>query len=482
MITITGPKYTNEFIFIYVDRDFKPLKVSPAEIKNLNLDVAEDACFYFLRYGFVPPPLTIYSNLICLPVGLDASFDLKNKSIKFIDNFRFVAHRSSQNSKPDLCILKKEIHQSVQKCLSSSCENILMQSGGKDSTVLVEALSQFKDSHDISCMTYEASFRDQESAVAQSISHHYGIDHQIITPNYGLEFSLLAEHYAMQNPILSADCTLPAYLHSLSKFRGANVIDGLGNDMYMGYIGTKVEIFLEYFNLSWLQKYEPSKFTNNEFINYGINTIFMTSKERMFPGTKLSVKEINKITGLKYEKYFSDFISKTTKNFDIDDSKASIRARFCDYALFQTKGLQSAMYSGNIIKFPFGEKEIFEYYFGLPQNLRYSKKKRTNKIFLRTLLESFDVDKSFIYNKSGFRYDMEAFIKYNTNEIRKVLTNSKFFEGGLDYFLSLHLDRINYTSASKIYILLSFALWMKSNESKTRVKHHIASNFFKNRS
>jgi len=479
MITISGPKYTNEFIFIYIDRDFNPIKVSPYELQNLNLDIANDACFYFLRYGFVPPPMTIYANLICLPVGLDALFDVKNRSIHFRDNFRFVSGKSLENSKPDLDTLKKEIHESVKKCLSISSENILMQSGGKDSTVLVQALSQFQESHKIRSVTYEAGFRDQESSVAKSISHHYGLEHQTITPDYGLEFSLLTKHYAMQNSILSADCTLPAYLNALSKFKGANVIDGLGNDMYMGYIGTNIEKFLGYFNLAWLQKYEPSKVSNSEILNYGISTIFMTSEERMFPGTKLAVSEIKNIFGLKQEKYFRDFISKTAKNFDIDDSKASIRARFCDYALFQTKGLQASILSNNKITFPFGEDGIFEYYFGLPKNLRYSEKKRLNKVYLRKFLDSFEVDKTFINNKSGFRYDMEAFILHNAIEIKEVLSDSKLFKGDVNSFLSSHLNNINYTSASKIYILVSYVLWMKSNKLKNHVKSHLASNFFK---
>lgn len=479
MITIAGPKYTNEFIFIYVDRDFNPTKVSPYELENLNLDIANDACFYFLRYGFVPPPLTIYANLICLPVGLDAIFDIQHRSIHFRNDFRFVAERSLENSKPDLSSLKKEIYSSVEKCLSNDSENIFMQSGGKDSTVLVQALSQYRESHNIRCITYEANFRDKESHVAESISKHYGLDHHIVSPDYDLEFSLLKKHYAMQNSILSADCTLPPYLHILSKFQGANVIDGLGNDMYMGYIGSKIEKFLGYFNLSWFQKYEPSKFSNSEFLNYGLSTIFMTSQERMFPGTKLAVSEIMRITGLKHEKYFRDFLINTSKNFHIDDTKASIRARFCDYALFQTKGLQASILSGNKITFPFGEEDIFEYYFGLPKNLRYSQKKRLNKVYLRKFLDSFDVDKSFINHKSGFRYDMEAYISHNAEEIKEVLSDTNFFKGDLDYFLSLHLDNINYTSAGKIYILVSFALWMKSNKLKNRVESHLASSFFK---
>ncbi len=479
MITIEGPKYTNEFVFVYVDKDFMPKKVSPYDFHNLNLEIAEESCFYFLRYGFVPPPLTIYANLLCLPVGLDIVFDTSKRSIKFKNDFRFVADRSKEDSKPDLDTLENLIHKSVEKSLSTSSENILMQSGGKDSTVLVQSLSRYKDSHKIRCITYEASFRDRESEAAKSISQHYGLKHEIVTPDYDLEFSLLKKHYKMHGSILSADCTLPPYLHALSKFQKANVIDGLGNDMYMGYIGTKVEMFLNFLNLSFLAGYEPSKFSNSEILNYGVSTFFMTSEERMFPGTKLAISEIKNIVGLNFENYFRNFISKISEKLDIDDSKASIRARFCDLALFQTKGLQASMLSGNKITFPFGDNALFEYYFRLPKNMRYSKKKRINKVFLRKFLDGFEVDKSFINRKSGFRYDMVTFIKHNALEIRDLLTNSGFFEKGLNSFLKLHLDNINYTSASKIYILVSFALWMKSNKSKKFVKFHIASNFFK---
>ena len=474
----SGPSHTNSFVFVYIDESFASREVLSSEISDLDLNVAEDACFYFLRYGFVPPPLTIYSNLVCLPVGLDLEVDQDKKSIHFSNNFRFVAKNSHEKSVPDLQVLRLKIQESVEKTLSSDTCNILLQSGGKDSTVLVEALSHFKGKYNLKCMTYEADFRDRESYVAQSISKHYGLNHETIRPDYELEFSLLKKHYSMNNALLSADCTLPAYLHLLSSSTNSNVIDGLGNDMYMGYIGTKIEAFLKYFNLSRFQKFEPSKLTNSEYVNYGISTIFMTSEERMFPGTKLSVREISKLTTLPLVSDFSRFISAIARNYDLDDSKASVRARFCDLGLFQMKGLQSAMCTGNTINFPFGNQGIFEYYFGLPKELRYSKKKRVNKIFLRSLINTFDVDKTYINRKSGFRYNMESFISSNAEEINNILKESKFLFSGLQDFLDAHLGKLNYISAAKIYILLSFALWFESNSSKKRVKSHLVSGFF----
>lgn len=473
-----GPKYTNEFTFIYIDNDFNAEQVTASEISKLELKIANDSCFYFLKYGFVPPPLTIYSNLVCLPVGLDLKVDTKNKSLVFEDNFRFISERSSQESPPKISILRENLIKSLENTLSKNSENILMQSGGKDSTALVDGLKKFNNSYKIKCITYEANFRDKESAIAESICNHYGIDHTIIKPDYNLEYSLLRKYFSSNNSILSADLTLPAYLNSLSKYKDANIIDGLGNDMYMGYIGTRIEKFLKLFNLSCFQQYEPSKITNNEILNYAISSIFMTSEERMFPGTKLSVKEIKKITPLNPKNLFKKFISNAATGIDIDDRKASIRARFCDLALFQTKGLQASILNNNTINFPFGEEEIFEYYFGLPRDFRYSKRNRLNKVLLREHLQTLDVDKSFIKKKSGFRYDIEAFISENKKEIRDVILNCKFFNEKINDFLKIHLEKLNYTSASKIYIVLSFALWHASNSLKPSNDKHLASCFF----
>src|SRR5690606_38859113 len=104
----------------------------------------------------------------------------------------------------------------------------VMQSAGKDSAAMLLGLKAAGINH-AKCITYEASFRDMESAPARRIAESLGFEHQTVEPDYKKEFKLLKQ-YQMGAYGITGDFALIPYLAVNAMLEGndATIIDGLG--------------------------------------------------------------------------------------------------------------------------------------------------------------------------------------------------------------------------------------------------------------
>ncbi|AAZ26171.1 asparagine synthase-related protein [Colwellia psychrerythraea] len=443
------------------------------------LKISKSSIQIFLRNGCVYPPYTIYSNVLMLPIGTKLTIDIKNDIFKWENNFCFLDRHSKQDSKPSTSKLKTLIANSFAHLKKEVKPIYMMQSAGKDSTAMLLGLHE-QGIQNVHCVTYEANFRDTESDAAKKIAESLGFEHTILFPNYEAEFDALLEYQENAVSITGDFSMLPYIAANKSVFKSDSlVIDGLGNDLYMGYVSNKLERSIMKCSLGNFSYLEPSKFTSNEVINYAISSIFMKPYERLFPGTRLSSSEIENFTDNKFIDDDAIYFSKQYNNLDKDDFRAAIRARFCDSTMFQMKAELTTNSFGNEVYFPFSNKELVDYYFNLPIEERYDKANSCNKTLLRSMLNEYVEVDDFFKVKSGFRYNMPEFITINKEKIKKEIIECDLLEQ--DYsnrFFAKHLDvqKVNYTSACKAYILLVFASWRNRNKLAV-VDGHVADKF-----
>jgi len=301
-----------------------------------------------------------------------------------------------------------------------------------------------------------------------------GFNHQTIEPDFKLEYELF-KSYQLKTLGITGDFALIPYIHANSKYikEGSIVIDGLGNDMYMGYVSPKIERILMLLSMPKLKHFEPFLCINNEYISYLLSSVFLHPYERLFPGSKLSAPEISKITGNKYKDRHNQYFDDLYKTLDKDDFRVAVRSRLCDNTMFQMKGELSSSAYNNEIFFPFTDPELVDYYFNLPMEFRYNKKEGINKVLLRKLIgEKIEID-DFFKVKSGFRYDMPSFISTNFPEIKNDILNCKLFNSNEieSWLYSVEKVKNNYVVSCKIYIVTTLATWFNANEFEITSDH-----------
>ena len=482
MKAFNGPISGERFVFLLFRSNNEIIEFNhwdQIEKYKCELKISSSSIQFFLRNGCIFPPYTIYANVMMLPVGSRVEIDIDNDIFNWIDSFNYLDENSNQSNIPSVSFLKSLISNSFSHLINEKRNIFVMQSAGKDSTAMLIGLHE-KGIKNVHCVTYEANFRDSESIISKEIAENLGFKHSTLYPDYEKEFDALIDY--QKNAInITGDFSMLPYI-SANKYifdKNSLVIDGLGNDLYMGYVSNFLERSIMKLSIPWLNKYEPSKFTNSEIINYAISSIFMYPFERLIPGTRLSVSEIELLLDSSYTHKNLSYFKKKYENLDKDDFRAAIRARFCDSSMFQMKAELTTNSFGNEIYFPFSNKDLVDYYFNLPLEHRYDKINGVNKKLLRDLLNKSVSNDDFFKKKSGFRYDMKGFINFNRERVIEEvaacdLINTRYVSRWFDNHLKN--NNINYTSACKAYILLIFSTWRKFNDYSV-VDYNIADNF-----
>lgn len=477
-----GPVTGEKFVFLLFKNDGEVIEFNHWDeiiAQKEQLKVSQQSIQFFLRNSCVFPPYTIYSNVLMLPIGSSVEIDVENDIYKWTNDFHFLDEHSTQSSVPSTKKLKSLIGQAFTHLNDENRNLYMMQSAGKDSTAMLLGLHE-QGIKNVHCVTYEASFRDTESDAAKKIAESLGFKHTILYPDYKKEFDALLEYQENALNITGDFSMMPYVAANKSVFeKGSIVIDGLGNDLYMGYVSNKLERRIMKCSLAAFNYMEPSKFTSSEVINYGLSSLFMQPYERLIPGTKLSSSEIESFTGNDFKDKHAPYFYQKYEELDQDDFRAAIRARFCDSTMFQMKAELTTNSFGNEVYFPFSHNELVNYYFNLPLDERYDKPNGVNKKLLRDMLNEYvDVD-DFFKVKSGFRYNMQEFIAQNKARIKEEILSCDLLDENYSLkWFKKHLDcnSINYTSACKAYVLLVFASWRNRNQHLV-VQEHIADRF-----
>ncbi len=451
--TLKGPLAGDKPLYIYLSPEKKFILFSD-NLKNLlnnpkiklPLEVSEIGISFLLQSGFIPTPYTVFKNLFVLNIGDEAKISSKNEkiTIDFSHNYPFFHSYREKDLIPDEKKIFGLLQNAVLKNLNPQYPIYLFQSIGKDSNTIALALSQTDLKEFITCLTLKTHKKD-ESELASFFAKKMGLKHRILKlpekiTNSHIEILI---HY-FENIILPCiDGVSLAYpFYSLEiNFKNANIIDGSGNDIYMGHIPRKVEYFRQkiYPHFNFLRLIADNLPTGNR-----LQTISITKCEMAGKCYGLSFKDAKKIYPMAVPIFsYWKMEDKKRKNWDYFDIKGDIWGPNAEYDLVMKKVRNFAeVFDCNLI-FPWCEEEVSLYFAKLPEKYLFDRKTFKNKIILRELLKKYlDLDPDKI-GKYSYPFDAFDFLMKMESYIKEELFTCKLWEKkNLEKLYKAFLDKI----------------------------------------
>lgn len=435
---------------------------------SFKLIISETSCQFLLSSGFIVPPYTMYENLFVLSLGDELHIDFIQKNMQVTSNFKWLEKNATHSNIASEDTLLKFLTKATDKIVDDDRKTYFMQSSGKDSAGILLGLKH-SGKKDITCLTYNANFREDEAGLAAQMAEEYGYKHIRIDSSPEDEIDVFLD-YCKEELSINIDFAFIPYLYSLHVANiepDSEVIDGMGNDVYVGHIHSSIEKKLK--NMS-LAKIIPSlhNITNGPFISekmsYIIKSLCMLPSERSLSGSRMSFQDINQIFNsypTKVQSYFQK-IEKIYDIYDEVDNRSFIRGRLLDFAAGMEKAKAASMYFQSTTIFPYCNEELADYYFNLPIENKYDLSKYKNKLLLRNLLHKhFKNYDKYLMEKGSFRFDVATFMKKNKNKIALEIKEASSIYPALENIYNKytkHLD--NYVYASMTYQLFVFSAWL----------------------
>ena len=384
------------------------LKGLPVENKSLN----EKALIYFLVFGSVPEPFSIYKNIYAFPAGYygiykDGKFILKRYyEYTFEPKFNIPYDKAVNET-------KNLFYKSVERHLISDAPIGVFLSGGLDSSSIVAVAKQFKeDVTTISLVFNEKEFSEefyQNKVVDKFKTNHIKF---LITEK------LFLEHIqkfldTMEQPTIDG---LNTYFVSLAtKENGLKaVLSGIGGDeIFFGYPSFRYIRYLKFIPI-FLAKILKQKNSLKKFEYFSLNNEL--GYYLLFRGF-FTPSEISEILNISLQEIFDSLEELYTKYYKINGNFSFMEdinsyfelSMYMKNQLLKDSDLFSMAHSVEI-RVPLLDKELLDFVLKVKPNYKFGK---YNKQLLVDTLK--DILPREIYNrkKMGFTLPFEVWFRKN---------------------------------------------------------------------
>lgn len=473
-------------IYIYICSDRLRLIYSknlPVLIQTLqkteNLTLNASALAFLLQSGVPAPNETIFNNLLMLQIGDSATLRTVdgNASVKLSHRFPFANElRPEESPPPDAVRLLELLQGALEKEIHKDKPTFLFHSSGKDSNTLLLALAEMRWQDRVTLVTQASEGETDESAVASRIARKFGFSHQILHQPGKLtdEQKQASYAYFRESPFPSVDnvtLAYPSYPRQIPELKGANLIDGMGNDVYVGHVPSRRE-------------YRRQR--NARVLAPAINS--------MLPGG-ISEGWINRVgkTRIEYCGFsgFSGFDAaglipgapdarvfwhQQDTYADYLDLRSAFRGCLIDQEMFTRKIRNFADVTGSNLILPWCNAAVAQYCFQHAEEQLFDRKALRNKVFLRDLLrERMDLDVDAL-GKKIFMFDRISFIRENWSWVQSEIRACNFWDPTGVQSILKRLERNLFAanrnkglSARLVYRLLVLSLWLNHSRYSERV-------------
>lgn len=400
---------------------------------------------YFLKWGFITAPLSIYKDVYKIIPGeiieVDNKINItKSKYWELSNNIKNQDLKESNlNFKESLNSLEDLIDDSVKKTLISDVPLGCFLSSGIDSSIITYFANKNSNKK---LKTFSVGFKESEfneSKMAKKIADYIGTEHHnIYFSNQDIisHFDTLDEIY--DEPF--ADCSqLPTSLISeYSKKSVSVILSGDGGDELFGGYNRYVEPFKRMQNPGFKSKLVKIMNKLSDSNLEKIEKLFFVPnlKERMRNYNKEDPKKtyislltmFQNLNGILKSEYLEDILNFNQFNHSIKNFYEKFM--YFDTVSYLpddilTKVDRASMHYSLEVRVPLLDNRIVEYAWSLPHE--YKIKKNKSKIILRNLLEKKIPKKLISTKKKGFGIPID-------NWLRTILVNK------CNYFLDK--DRI----------------------------------------
>ncbi len=434
-----------------------------SEIKSLlfhpyyNLQVNNEAVYYFLSFQYVPTQETIFKDIFRLLPGTYLKIDIENKKIeeKKYWNF-FFEQRNSNNEENAKKELLNALEDSVRHHIISDVPVGAFLSGGIDSTAITALMKRSLVSKQIS--TFTVGFKEiNEFNEAEKAAEFLKTDHTEIKISSSEFFEKIPELvWHFDEPIADPSAIAIYFVAREARKKVKVVLSGEGADeLFGGY-----NIYLEPFALKksdFLPRFIKKNLVKSNFNFFGKNYLrrSLTSLEDRYIGNSyiFKTKEIEKIwQGEKFleqknlvEKYYNE-----TKNLSDSTRMQYIDINFWLPGDILAKADKMTMANSLELRVPFLDIETTKIASRIPDELKF---KKGTKYLLREAMKGIIPEINRKREKLGFPVPIKEWIKKDSGLLKKIKKNNYIKE----YFKIEEIEKIN--EPRKIYLLFILSIW-----------------------
>ena len=407
-------------------------QLSSIQLYNDNLTISSKAISYYLVWGFVPDPFSIFNEINKLEPGQCFEYDLSTNKLK-IEQYWDID--SSGKNKFDgtyeeaKSILSDLLKDSVSKRLFADVPVGVFLSGGIDSS-LVAAIATKSTTSKVK--TFSVKFNEKgfdESVYAEKVAKHLQTDHHIIECNYNQGIDLIKNfNYYYDEPFADSSA-IPSML--LAKYTRENVTVALsgdaGDESFIGYerYHWMKRVLLIYKLPSFIRK--ATSYILSKLPHYKFKTIARGLKFNSLEDLYLGIVSGIDLTWLDTK---DDFLDLEQLKY-IKHNKKNFYERITDFDLktylngdINTKVDRATMAFSLEARAPLMDYRVIEFARSLPTNFKYIAKNQ--KRILKDVLYEYAPKEFFDRPKAGFTM---PFANWFTNELKDLVLSELDDEG-----------------------------------------------------
>ncbi|WP_338733820.1 asparagine synthase (glutamine-hydrolyzing) [Mangrovimonas cancribranchiae] len=225
-------------------------QLASIQLYKTNLSISQEAISYYLAWGNIPDPLSIFNEINKLEAGYYFTLNLKT------NQFLKKQYWDLPQNTPSFTGTYNNAKEELSHILQDACKIRLFAdvpvgvflSGGVDSSSIA-ALARLATNSNIK--TFSVKFNEKgfdESAYAQQVANHLNTDHHVINCNYSEGLKLINDFsYYYDEPFADASAIPSMLLAKHTKKHVTVALSGDGGD----------ESFLGYTRYKWMKQVQP---------------------------------------------------------------------------------------------------------------------------------------------------------------------------------------------------------------------------------
>ena len=353
--------------------------------------------------------------------------------------------------------------------LDKARKTFLFHSAGKDSNTIALSLAKAGLQEQVTLITHKSNMDDDECELSSLIAKKLGFKHKLLIEVNSFDEaarSQIYEHYynvpfpCVDSPSLAYSL----YIHQIPELKGANLIDGTGNDIYMGHIPSKNEykkskLAIVFGRMAWVRRYLSSHSI--------LNQLFRTRSE--WTGLRgLSPGDSNLIFSDSYS--VSSYWKSEDCSMDYSEFRATIRGRFLDSEAYGRKVRNFADANNSNVIFPWMNTDVAKYVCTFDEKYLFDKSSFRNKLFLRDLIKDEIGVCADQVGKMGYGYNSRKVIENNYNWIESEILRCQYWNyNGVKTWLGRQKEVISSSEKNAerafflIYRVFLISIWLNTN-------------------
>ena len=374
-----------------------------------------------LHHGLIPPPFSEYTGIMFLTmgdvvsVGWEHDVPVVSEGVEY-PWFADLSRGDSDPSETELLDLLTAA--TVRDVAGHGGQGFLMLSSGKDSVAIALALAE-AGLTDIPCVTYSSGDADPEPEVAAEVCAKLGLRHEVVElPNDPSRVAAQLTTFFETSPAMSADLAQIPYVLAVAaaNAEGGVVLDGGGNDAYMGFPVTgKWTVKTRYRIRGRALQRVAQRMTR---VDSPLNYLARSRFETVVSGRMMRHHESLRLypDSVNTSDHWAE-LSNRNRDLDMFDAY-TILDRYITSPSSMRKHILAARAFGYEPGVPWCDHDLGDYFFNLPEPDRFDRSSGTGKVLLRRMLKRFlDYDADEV-GKHYFAFDGPRFIAENKEFVR----------------------------------------------------------------